>query len=478
MTIHIPLGSFASNSDAGPSTPSSKYLIQSDDTHKDLEDVLNSLEGSKRIVVVTGAGVSTAADIPDFRSSTGLFNDSVSKGKAKGKARDLFHVHCLSSPTLLSAHQAMMTSLASLAISAQPTPFHHFLATLAGSGRLLRCYTQNVDGLESKVGLRIGIPRSPTTSKSKTKKRKRHTTDDDDMIDPLLLLNNQSRSEGVKLEPQVIPLHGTIHTLSCTHCHSKFPIEPYLPLPPSPIPCPTCDLTSTIREALSERSRRKGHLRSDVILYGEEHPQGDLIGGIVEKDLKAVDCLVVVGTTINIPGVKRLIKEMSKALHHHHHHRPKSKYGKRAEGGKGKVILINDIWPKVEDGLVDYWIQSDIQEFTINHLSHIEDEEILEKEVKLPCTPTKKGQVYSYPPTPESIDRLRPNPHTKVISSDIEVETPTKTTAKKRGRKEVEVVIPTPVSTTKRKYTKRKDQRELTPTPTPAPTTPISRLDG
>ncbi|WWC93661.1 hypothetical protein V866_000496 [Kwoniella sp. B9012] len=471
MTVHIPLGSFASNSNAGPSTPSSKYLIRSDDTHEDLEDVLNSLKGSKRIVVVTGAGISTAADIPDFRSSTGLFNDNVSKGEGKGKARDLFHVHCLSSPTLLPAHQAMITSLASLAISAQPTPFHHFLATLAGSGRLLRCYTQNVDGLESKVGLRIGIPPSPTTSKSKTKKRNRHTTDDDDMIDPLLLLDNHSRSEEVKLEPQVIPLHGTIHTLSCTHCHSKFPIEPYLPLPPDPIPCPTCDLTSTIREALSERSRRKGHLRSDVILYGEEHPQGDLIGGVVEKDLKAVDCLVVVGTTVNIPGVKRLIKEMSKALQHQHHHR-------RRRVTNGKVILINDIWPKVEDGLVDYWIQSDIQQFTMDHLSKMDDEETPEQEIDLPRTPTKKGVVYSYPPTPESIDRLRPNPHTKVISSDIEVETPTKTTAKKRGRKEVEVVIPTPVSTTKRKYTKRKKEREITPTPTPAPTTPISRLDG
>ncbi|OCF76067.1 hypothetical protein I204_03364 [Kwoniella mangroviensis CBS 8886] len=474
MTIHIPLGSFASDSNAGPSTPSSKHLIRSDNTHEDLEDVLNSLKGSKRIVVVTvGAGISTAADIPDFRSSTGLFNDNVSKGKGKGKARDLFHVHCLSSPTLLPAHQAMITSLASLAISAQPTPFHHFLVTLAESGRLLRCYTQNVDGLESKVGLRIGIPPSPTTSKAKIKKRKRRTTDVDDMIDPLLLLNGQSRSEEVELDSQIIPLHGTIHTLSCTHCHSKFPIEPYLPLPPGPIPCPTCDLTSTIREALSERSRRKGHLRSDVILYGEEHPQGDLIGGMVERDLKVVDCLVVVGTTIDIPGVKRLIKEMSKALHYHHHHRPKSKYGKRAEGGKGKVILINDSWPKVEDGLVDYWIQSDIQEFTIDRLSKINDEEILEKEVKVPCTPTKKGVVYSYsyPPTPESIDRLQPNPHSRVISSDVEVETPTKTTTKKRGRKDVEVVIPTPVSTTKRKYTKRKKEREITPTP-------ISRLDG
>lgn len=41
---------------------------------------------------IVGAGVSTAAAIPDFRSASGLFS-----GKSKGghSVKDLFHVRCL-----------------------------------------------------------------------------------------------------------------------------------------------------------------------------------------------------------------------------------------------------------------------------------------------------------------------------------------------------------------------------------------------
>ncbi|KAI5285877.1 hypothetical protein KEM55_000476, partial [Ascosphaera atra] len=38
-----------------------------------------------------------------------------------------------------------------MASGAQPTLFHHLMATLAKEGRLLRLYTQNVDGIETSL---------------------------------------------------------------------------------------------------------------------------------------------------------------------------------------------------------------------------------------------------------------------------------------------------------------------------------------
>lgn len=35
-----------------------------------------------------------------------------------------------------------------------PSPTHHFLKFLADSGRLKRIYTQNIDDIEAKVGLK------------------------------------------------------------------------------------------------------------------------------------------------------------------------------------------------------------------------------------------------------------------------------------------------------------------------------------
>ncbi|WVW85758.1 hypothetical protein I302_107796 [Kwoniella bestiolae CBS 10118] len=456
MTLHIPL---LDSSHAGPSTHRHKQIIPSSDVHNDLKNVVRCLRGSKRIVVVTGAGISTGADIPDFRSSTGLFNGDRAQ---VGRTKDLFNVKCLSSPSLLADHHALITSLASLSISANPTPFHSFLSSLSSSGRLLRCYTQNIDGLESKVGLKIGIPPAPTAKSRARPKSRSKTTTADDLIDLQLTTTPLLESEP---EPEVIPLHGSIHTLSCTLCRATFPILPHLPLSPLAIPCPTCELTSTIREALSERRRKQGFLRSDVILYGEEHPQGESIGSTMEKDLKNVDCLVVVGTSLNIPGVKRLVKEMSGAVHH----RSKGK-------GGGKVTLINDEYPRTfpssiegGKGIFDYWIESDIQRFTVDYLTNQSYLDNLEEGRESgPSTPKKKrtGDVVVLPPTPESIDRPRTKPGSRkaskqALNSSIQEDLATPT---KRKRMEVEVVIPvSPVSMKKGKYVRR--ERDTTPTP-------------
>jgi NAD-dependent histone deacetylase SIR2 len=48
-----------------------------------------------------------------------------------------------------------------------------------------------------------------------------------------------------------------------------------------------------------------------MVLYNEHNPDDEAIGAVVKADLRTrPDALIVVGTTLKVPGVKRIVKEM------------------------------------------------------------------------------------------------------------------------------------------------------------------------
>lgn len=252
--------------------------------------------------------------------------------------------------------------------------------------------------------------------------------------------------------PRCIPLHGLLDNLHCSLCSTKVPITTHLPLPPQPIPCPTCDLSSSLRSALSERQRRVGTLRASVVLYGEEHPEGDLIGAVVERDLRGTgrrgeregkaDLLLVAGTSLAIPGVKRIVKEMAKSL--------SLRTDASVRDGKAapiRTVFVNSEPPAKTaewDGVFDVWARGDVQEFAA----------LVADDSFAPALPTPKKTPRRTP------QRVKDTP-TKVKAEDtgLGLLTPGDTPTKPRKRK-VDVEEGTPTK-------KRKPGLPLTPRPTP-----------
>jgi len=130
------------------------------------------LAQAQRVVVLTGAGISTDSGIPDFRGPQGVWT----KDPAAEKAAHISHY--LSDPEVRA--RAWQSRAASPAFGAEPNPGHRALVDLEGTGRLHALITQNVDGLHLAAG-----------------------------SDPAL----------------VVEVHGTIRDVLCLDCGDRAPME-------------------------------------------------------------------------------------------------------------------------------------------------------------------------------------------------------------------------------------------------------------
>ncbi|KAF9207423.1 NAD-dependent protein deacetylase sirtuin-2 [Haplosporangium sp. Z 27] len=108
--------------------PEPRIQILKDETINAIADLITAGE-AKNIIVMTGAGISTAAGIKDFRSpGTGLYDD--------------LEKYNLPFPEAVFDLEFF-----------KPTITHYLLPLLAKKKLLLRSYTQNIDSLERLAGL-------------------------------------------------------------------------------------------------------------------------------------------------------------------------------------------------------------------------------------------------------------------------------------------------------------------------------------
>ena len=94
---------------------------------------------AKRIIIITGAGVSVTGGIPDFRSKNGLYN--LVKDKFPGKiykGNELFDASLFKSTEKTSLFYHFIASLKKISDKAEPTKTHQFFQKLNERGVLTR----------------------------------------------------------------------------------------------------------------------------------------------------------------------------------------------------------------------------------------------------------------------------------------------------------------------------------------------------
>ena len=110
---------------------------------KAAEFFLESVEGSKRIFVLTGAGISTPSGIPDFRGPQGLYtytSEEVFDIETFRRRPEFFY--------------SIARDLYRIMSRAKPNEAHYMLAELERRGKVDLIATQNIDGLHQKAGSR------------------------------------------------------------------------------------------------------------------------------------------------------------------------------------------------------------------------------------------------------------------------------------------------------------------------------------
>lgn len=190
----------------------------------------------RRILVLIGAGASVAAGIPDFRSpNTGLYAKLGKYGLRDPS--DAFSISLLrESPSVFYTIANEMNLWPG---SYRPTAVHFFVKLLSDEGRLLRCCTQNIDGLERAAG----VP-----------------------------------------DEQLVEAHGSFSSASCIDCHRPFDIQR--------------NRAEAQRGSISHCDVCCGIVKPDVVFFGEQLP--DRFFHVLGEDTQAAELVIIVGTSLQV----------------------------------------------------------------------------------------------------------------------------------------------------------------------------------
>ncbi len=117
-----------------------------DNLEEKIISLRNMIKDSDNIVFFGGAGVSTESDIPDFRSSDGLFSKKLNKHFSPEQlVSHTFYVHYPEDFYAFYKDKLIYPD-------ARPNKAHKALAYLEKIGKLRAVVTQNIDGLHQMAG--------------------------------------------------------------------------------------------------------------------------------------------------------------------------------------------------------------------------------------------------------------------------------------------------------------------------------------
>ena len=114
------------------------------DLNSSIQSAVKLMAGANKILVFTGAGMSTESGIPDFRSPGGIWS--------KYDPSDFLYQRIISDEGAREKYWAMSAEYYVTMKSALPNPGHLALKELEDAGKLFGLVTQNIDNLHQKAG--------------------------------------------------------------------------------------------------------------------------------------------------------------------------------------------------------------------------------------------------------------------------------------------------------------------------------------
>ena len=109
----------------------------------EIDRLREMIEGARRIVAFTGAGISTESGIPDFRSPGGIWT----------KYQPIYFDDFMSSEEMRRESWRRKFATDETMLKAEPNAGHRALAKLVEQGRMSAIITQNIDGLHQRSGV-------------------------------------------------------------------------------------------------------------------------------------------------------------------------------------------------------------------------------------------------------------------------------------------------------------------------------------
>src|SRR3981081_2298280 len=103
--------------------------------------LVERLRASRRILVVSGAGVSTASGIPDFRGPGGVWT----------RRRPVYYDDFLASDAARVEDWDYKLEAWETSRHARPNAVHQAIVALEAAGKIVSVVTQNVDGLHRRA---------------------------------------------------------------------------------------------------------------------------------------------------------------------------------------------------------------------------------------------------------------------------------------------------------------------------------------
>ncbi|OCT91650.1 hypothetical protein XELAEV_18014709mg [Xenopus laevis] len=204
-------------------------------------------EKCKNVICMVGAGISTSAGIPDFRSpGSGLYSNL--------QKYNLPYPEAIFQIGYFKENPEPFFALARELFPGQfkPTICHYFMRLLKEKGLLLRCYSQNIDTLERVAGL---------------------TSED------------------------LVEAHGTFHSSHCVgaFCSAEYSLS---------------WMKEKIFSDLIPKCEKCNNLvKPDIVFFGERLPSRFF--SAVKSDFPKVDLLIVMGTSLQVQPFASLVSKVS-----------------------------------------------------------------------------------------------------------------------------------------------------------------------